>query len=250
MDRKIRVGGVSYLNTKPLVYGLEKGMMNEQVKIIYDYPAAIAAMLLSDEIDVGLVPVAIIPKLKEAHIITDYCIGTENEVASVCLFSEVELHKANTIMLDYQSRTSSALTKLLVRDYWKLNPDYLATGTDYRQHIKGTTAGLVIGDRALSQRKISPYFYDLGSAWKDLTGLPFVFAMWVSNKKLDDNFIQSFNAATGAGMRAIDEIIAQNPYPLFDLKKYFTQYISYTLDSRKREGLELFLKKLAAADKP
>ena len=241
MERKIRVGGVSYLNTKPLVYGLEKGMMNEQVKIIYDYPAAIAAMLLSDEIDVGLVPVAIIPKLKEAHIITDYCIGTENEVASVCLFSEVELHKANTILLDYQSRTSSALTKLLVRDYWKLNPEYLATGTDYRQHIKGTTAGLVIGDRALSQRKISPYFYDLGSAWKDFTGLPFVFAMWVSNKKLDDDFIRQFNEANKFGLENIDKVIASHPFPDYDLYTYYNHNMSYRLNEDKMKGLQTFL---------
>jgi len=215
--------------------------MNEQVKIIYDYPAAIAAMLLSDEIDVGLVPVAIIPKLKEAHIITDYCIGTENEVASVCLFSEVELHKANTILLDYQSRTSSALTKLLVRDYWKLNPEYLATGTDYRQHIKGTTAGLVIGDRALSQRKISPYFYDLGSAWKDFTGLPFVFAMWVSNKKLDDDFIRQFNEANKFGLENIDKVIASHPFPDYDLYTYYNHNMSYRLNEDKMKGLQTFL---------
>jgi chorismate dehydratase len=241
LERKIRVGAVSYLNTKPLVYGLENGMMSEQVRIIYDYPAAIAAMLLSDEIDVGLVPVAIIPKLKEAHIITDYCIGTENEVASVCLFSEVELHKADKILLDYQSRTSAALTKLLVRDYWKLKPEYLATGTDYRQHIRGTTAGLVIGDRALSQRKISPYIYDLGSAWKDFTGLPFVFATWVSNKKLDDAFISQFNEVNKSGLENIDKVIASHPFADYDLHTYYSHNMSYRLTGDKMKGLQSFL---------
>ena len=82
---------MSYLNTKPLVYGLEKGLMKDAIELVYDYPSRVAAMLMNDEIDVGLVPVAIIPKLKQAHIITDYCIGSEGEVASVCIFSELPL---------------------------------------------------------------------------------------------------------------------------------------------------------------
>jgi chorismate dehydratase len=127
LERKIRVGAVSYLNTRPLVYGLENGCMQDEIQLTYDYPSKIAALLMNDDIDVGLVPVAIIPKLKEAHIITDFCIGAENEVASVCLFSEVELHEAKKILLDYQSRTSSALTRLLIRDYWKLDPEFLPT---------------------------------------------------------------------------------------------------------------------------
>ena len=80
--RKIKVGAVSYLNTKPLVYGFQQGLMKNSIELIEDYPASIAGMLLNDEIDLGLVPVAIIPRLKEFHIISDYCIGTTGEVAS------------------------------------------------------------------------------------------------------------------------------------------------------------------------
>ncbi|MEO5595045.1 MAG: MqnA/MqnD/SBP family protein, partial [Chitinophagaceae bacterium] len=119
---------------------------------------------------------------------------------------------------------------------------------DFRQHIKGTTAGLVIGDRAFEQRMVAAYVYDLGKAWKDLTGLPFVFAAWISNKKLDLDFIRAFNAATGAGVHVLNEIVEQNPYALFDLKKYFTEHISYTLDDEKKAGLNLFLEKLKAME--
>jgi chorismate dehydratase len=201
-------------------------------------------MLLNDEIDVGLVPVAIIPKLKEHYIISDYCIGASGEVASVCLFSDVPIEQVQEVLLDYQSRTSVRLARILLKEYWKVSPLLTDAKADFREHINGTTAGLVIGDRAFEQRKVSAYVYDLGKAWKDLTGLSFVFAAWISNKKLDDDFITVFNAATGAGIQVIDKIVAQNPYSLFDLKKYFTQHISYILDDNKKAGLNLFLEKL------
>lgn len=243
-QKKIRVGAVSYLNTKPLVYGFEQGMMKEEITLINDYPARIASMLLNDEIDVGLVPVAIIPEMEQWHIISDYCIGTEGEVASVCLFSETPLENIEKVLLDYQSRTSVALAKVLIREYWKISPELIHANEDFRDHIKGTTAGLVIGDRALQQRKISPYIYDLGAAWKAHTGLPFIFAAWVSNKQLDDDFIKSFNKANKVGLDNIEEVVRLNPYKLFDLKKYYTQYINYDLDDQKKKGMELFLQQL------
>lgn len=247
MQKKIRVGAVSYLNTKPLVYGFEQGMMKEEIDLINDYPSRIAAMLLNDEIDVGLVPVAIIPELKHWHIISDYCIGAEGEVASVCLFSETPLESINKILLDYQSRTSVALAKILIREYWKISPELISAGEDYRDFIRGSTAGLVIGDRALQQRKISPYVYDLGAAWKAFTGLPFVFAAWISNKELDADFITLFNQANKTGLDNIDEVVRLNAYELFDLKKYYTHHINYYLDDPKRKGMKLFLEKLPAS---
>ena len=152
------------------------------------------------------------------------------------------------VLLDYQSRTSVRLAKILLKEYWKVMPLLTDAKADFREHIRDTTAGLVIGDRAFEQRKVSAYLYDLGKAWKDLTGLPFVFAAWISNKKLEDDFVAGFNEATGAGMQQIDTIVAQNPYPLFNLKKYFTEHISYTLDAEKKAGLNLFLEKLKQFD--
>lgn len=245
MSKKIRVGAVNYLNTKPLIYGFEHGEMKEQVDLVLEYPSKIADMLLYDHIDVGLVPVAVIPELKEHYIISEYCIGCDGEVGSVCLFSEVPLEEIDSILLDYQSKTSVELLKILIKEHWKFNPEIIFTTEDYRRQINGTTAGLIIGDRALEQRKISKYKYDLGLEWKKFTGLPFVFAAWVSNKKIDPLFIQSFNNANLYGLQQIDKVVAENESKSFDLKAYYTSYINYNFNESAKNGLASFIEKIS-----
>lgn len=241
MDRKIRVGAVSYLNTKPLLYGIQHSPLIRDIELTIDYPARIASMLLKDEIDIGLVPVAIIPKLDAFYINGNFCIGSNGPVASVCLFSDSPMDKIERVLLDYQSRTSVELVKILLKEHWRISPELVDAGKDFRDHIRGNTAGVVIGDRALEQRRISPYIYDLGEAWKEMTGLPFVFAAWISNKSLDPDFIRQFDEANRSGLEQIDKVVADNPYPVFDLHDYFTRCLDYRLDERKRKGLEKFL---------
>jgi chorismate dehydratase len=245
LHKTVRVGAVSYLNTKPLLHGWKHGFEIPNAQLIEAFPARVADMLLNDEIDVGLVPVAIIPRLQEAHIITDYCIGANGPVASVCLFSEVPIHKVERVLLDYQSRTSIALAQVLMKHYWKISSALEPAKEDFRDHINGTTAAVVIGDRAFEQRLQSTYIYDLAEAWKAFTGLPFVFAAWVANKQLPVEFIDRFNEANGIGLENIEAVVAENPYTKFDLHIYFTENISYRLTDEKRKGLQLFLDYLA-----
>jgi len=243
---KIRVAAVSYLNTKPLLYGIIHHPVSAQIELIEDYPAKIAQMLIDDEVDIGLIPVAATLKLREWHTVTDYCIGANGPVASVCIFSEVPMDEIETVYLDYQSRTSVNLAKVLLKEYWKKDVMFLdAKGEDFRQRICETTAGVVIGDRALKQRQHSSFIYDLAEAWKLHTGLPFVFAAWIANKKLPAEFEHLFNEANSLGFDHIDEIVLQNPFDAFDLKKYYTQCIDYNLDEEKRKAMQLFLGKLS-----
>ncbi|KAA2238526.1 menaquinone biosynthesis protein [Chitinophaga agrisoli] len=241
MERKVKVAAVSYLNTKPLLYGFKNHPVMKMTELTMDYPSVIARQLIEGSVDVALVPVAVIPKMQESHIISDFCIGAEGPVASVCLFSQVPLQEIKRIYLDYQSRTSVALLKLLVRDFWKLDVELIETSDDYQHLIGGTDAGLVIGDRALAQRKVSAYIYDLAEAWMRFTSLPFVFAAWVSNKPLPVEFIQEFNNANSIGIHNIPAVVAENPYPVFDLTAYYTQHISYPLTPAKRQGMQKFL---------
>ena len=212
--------------------------------LVMDYPSNIASMLLKDEIDIGLVPIAILPALKEYHIISDYCIACDGEVASVCLFSEVPINEITTILLDYQSQTSVALLRILLKDHWGINPILVDSSAGYETSITGTTAGLVIGDRALLQRNKSKYSYDLGLAWKEFTGLPFVFAVWVSNKAMDEQFIEKFNISNGLGIIEIKSLVATNFFAGYDLSFYYKKNIIFKPEFDKLEVITLFLDKL------
>lgn len=242
---KIKVGAVSYLNTRPLIYGVKRSAeLMQQIDLIEEYPAKVAAMLIEGTIDVGLVPVAIIPKLKEAYLVSDFCIGATEAVASVSLFSEVPMEQIEKVLLDYQSRTSINLAKVLLKHYWKKDVEFVSAYENYQEDIKGTTAGVVIGDRALELNGKLPYIYDLAEAWIDFTGLPFVFATWVANKPLPEDFLKLFNEANGIGFSHLEEIVRKENYKACDLYNYYTKNISYSLDESKRKGLALYLQYL------
>lgn len=245
MKRKIRVGVINYLNTRPLLYGLKMPPVNELIEVTEDYPAHLAEKLLAGDIDLGLVPVATIKKLPQYFINGSFCIGAIGDVASVCLFSDVPLEKIKTIYLDYQSRSSVALLQWLAKNYWKIDAEFSAVADEsYIEMIKGNVAGLVIGDRALKHRGKTKYIFDLAGEWKAATGLPFVFAAWVSTKRLPDDFIEMFDAANEYGLKHLDEVIAQSPTNIYDLKKYYAQDLSYYLDDAKRRGMQLFLESI------
>ncbi|TAN15699.1 MAG: hypothetical protein EPN37_09310 [Chitinophagaceae bacterium] len=243
---KIKVAAVSYLNTKPLLYGLQHSLFQHEIELSVDYPSKIGQQLIDNEVDVGLIPVALIPKLSEYHIISDYCIGATGPVASVCLFSEVPVEEITGVYLDYQSRSSVALARFLLKNYWKISPAFLRAAPGYEDQIKDTVAGVVIGDRALKKREECNHIYDLAEAWIKHTGLPMVFAAWISNKELPKDFTERFNEATGMGTNGdvLQKVIEENPCDFFDLNKYFTQHISYILDNEKRKGLKKFLEVL------
>ena len=157
-NSKISISVVSYLNSKPFIYGLRSANFNVEVEIMEDTPTICAEKLLNGQADIGLIPVAVIPQLKEHFIISNYCIGADGNVNSVMLFSEVPLEKIKTILLDYQSRTSVLLTQLLAKKFWNINPKWQTTSTEYEKQIHGETAGIVIGDRALFLKNKLNYY--------------------------------------------------------------------------------------------
>lgn len=237
---------MSYLNALPLVYGLKEKSFENTGEVLFQYPSMLAQSLIDDVIDVALVPVATIPLLPYAEIISDYCIGASGPVATVCLFSDVPLREITQVYADYQSRSSVALLKILIKEHWKIEPEILQGTPGFEEKISGTTAGLVIGDRAFIQAKKSTYAYDLAEHWIAFTGLPFVFAAWIANKKLPACFVAKFNEVTASGLQHLPEIAASANYRHYDLLHYYRHDIDYTLDAGKRKGLALFLQKLSA----
>jgi len=237
---------VSYLNTRPLLLGMEQSPFKERIELMKAYPAQIAQALLDDTIDIGLVPVAVMPLLKHPQLVSKYVIGTEGEVASVALFSQVPMDQIEKVYLDYQSRTSVALAKILFKQFWKKEVEFLNATEGYINQIHGNTAGIIIGDRALVSLDKFEHIYDLGLAWKAYSGLPFVFAAWVANKPIPLEFMEAFDAANGYGLSHLEDVIALIPAneQVYDLHKYYTENISYELTPEKKAGLGKFLEAL------
>ena len=245
----LKISAVSYLNTIPFVHGLKQSELIKIIDLQLDYPSICAEKLINGIVDLALVPVAVIPKLKEAHIISDYCIGANGAVDTVCLYSDVPIEEIESIALDYQSRTSVALLKILLKEYWQLKPELTKVDIGFEYNIKGNHAALVIGDRAFALNTKHAYIYDLPAIWKEMTGLPFVFAAWVANKKLPQNFISNFNTALEKGLSDIDRALALegDNYPnCTHPEDYLNNKISYNLDAEKKKGMELFMKKVSA----
>lgn len=246
---KYKVSAVSYLNTIPFIYGLKNSPIFDQIELTLDFPALCADKLLNNQVDIGLIPVATIPKIKNAQIISDYCIGSDGKVDTVCLYSDVPIEEIQTIALDYQSRTSVALLNILLQEYWQVKPELNNTELGFEDKIKGKHAALVIGDRAFELNAKHQYIYDLSAIWKKMTGLPFVFAVWVSNAKLPQDFIAAFNQALENGLTDIDKAIAlegDNYSNCENPEDYLNHKISYLLDAEKQKGMALFLEKLVS----
>lgn len=240
---KIRMTAVSYLNTKPLLFGLVKSGLSEKIDLHLDIPSVCAKKLVEGEADLGLVPVAIIPELPTPRIVSDYCIGSEGTVRTVGIFSERPLAEVRRIYLDFHSRTSVQLCRYLLSAHWNLSPELLPAKPGFEALVEGDTAALIIGDRAIAYEHRYPFFYDLGEAWKQHSGLPFVYAAWVANRELDPGFLAELNRSFALGLADLPQLmyLIPSPYPSFDLQEYYTKNISYLLDSPKRKALDRFL---------
>ncbi len=241
----VRISAVSYLNTKPFLHGLEISPVND-ISISLDIPSECARKLLENEVDLGLIPVAMIPRLKEAHILPGYCIGSDGPVESVKLYSQVPLAEIKTIYLDYHSRTSVTLARILANEFWKISPEWKKAEAGFESAVSGTTAAVIIGDRTFTLNGTFNYEFDLSEEWKKLTGLPFVFACWVSNKKLDESFIAAFCDALEAGLQDIGKVIEEESpkYLPFNVEKYLLQSLNLRLNEHGKTAISLFLAKM------
>lgn len=232
---KIKVSAVSYTNTLPFLQGIKASSeLSNQINLSVDVPAECARKVIQNEVDLGIIPIAALTKIPNYYIITDYCIGSNGPVDSVFIFSTKPIHEIQSLRLDTQSRTSNGLARILLKYYWK---------QDVEVKMKGEAdAFVLIGDRTFGQKDQVPYAYDLGEIWKEFTGLPFAFAVWVANKELPAKFVQDFNQALREGVSHPEDVIpGLKNYPNFDYKYYLTQNLDFNLDSQKRLAIEKYL---------
>lgn len=239
---KHTVSIVNYYNTTPFLYGINHSGFKSQINLELDIPSVCAQKLKNKQVEIGLVPVAILPELESYQIITDYCIGAVGKVDSVKLFSEKPLEELTHVLLDYQSKTSVNLVQVLNKHFWKKDIQFINATEGFEKHISGTTGAVIIGDRTFGLTSY-PYQYDLAEEWQKFTSLPFVFACWVSNVPLEESFINEFNKTLAFGVDHIEEAVIEKPNHALGDKAldYLKNKISYHLDADKRKALEKFL---------
>ncbi len=242
----IKISIVNYTNTLPFKWALKRSDLISEIDLQEDIPSICAQKLKFNQVDLALVPVALLAELDTYFIETDFCIGANGAVDSVKLYSYVPLSEIKTITLDYQSKTSITLAKLLCKFFWKINVEFLNAKPNYEKNISNENAAVVIGDRTFALNNTFKYEYDLSQEWQKFTGLPFVFAAWVSLQKLNANFIFKFNAVLKHGVNNCFQAINENEL-LLPISKdkafnYLTKKIDYNLDLKKMEALNLFLK--------
>lgn len=246
MSALLRVSAVSYLNTAPFVYGLQQTPIASSIKLSLDFPAECSRKLLADDVDIGLVPVATLLDMPHYNIVSDYCLGTLGKVRTVSLLSNSPLENIETIFLDFQSRTSNLLVKILAKDLWNKEFQWVSTETTPSiANIQLKQGIIAIGDKVFEFENSFVYNYDLATEWKKFTSLPFVFAVWAANKQVPNGFSETFGSALKFGVENIPLAIQSysntklNPEEAYN---YLTNNISYSLDQQKRKALELFLK--------
>lgn len=246
----VRLGAVSYLNTKPLVFGLEA--RPDLFTVRFDVPAQCAALLHESRIDLGLIP-AIEYLRGEYRIVPGVAIASDGAVASVAVFSKVPVERIASIAMDISSRTSVALTRVLCAQRWGIAPKFLPAEPDLRSMLARSDAALIIGDAALTIDYTAAGLnkIDLGSEWKEFTGLPFVYAMWCGrDAACRPEHVEELNAARQRGVRQIGEI-ARREAPGDDgrqamVANYLRDNLRYGLGESEIAGLRRF-HELAAA---
>lgn len=242
------IAAVSYLNTIPFIYGIEHADSPLRAELLLCPPADCARNIASGKADIALIPAEAARTIPDVDIVTDYCIGASGPVRSVTLLSNDPLEKIESVYLDPHSLTSVKLGRILARELWDIAPRWIPLD-DYEILAKppSRSAFILIGDKVFDRENDFAYNTDLASEWQKMTGLPFVFAVWVARKGIPPQEIELLNRALGFGIGHIPQAIEQYGYSHLEYAAdYLTRNIDFKFNAPKREALELFWKKGAA----
>lgn len=244
MTAQLQIGAVSYLNSRPLVEGLA-GLL-PAANLTLDYPSRLADALAAGRMDVALIPSIEYFRRPGYEVISDACVAARGEVLSVKLYCRVHPGNIRTLALDEGSRTSAALTKVILAERYGVIPQTEQLRMDSTTVDSKADAVLLIGDRAMHNPTESfVEVMDLGQFWYDWTGLPFVFAMWVARQEANTEGVEeALSQARDLGKSRISEI-ARDEAPRLGISEelafnYLTKNLHYHLTSAERSGLKLF----------
>src|SRR3954464_3820873 len=256
--RRLKISAISFLNTAPLMWDFEHPTPEsrdvlDKFEFSYTVPSKCAQALQDGTADIGIIPSITFATIPGLAILPDVAIASKNQVRSILLVLNKPIHQVRTVALDTSSRTSVALTKILLSKFFAgPEREYIAMDPDVDKMLASCDAGLLIGDAALQVNRIQYEAIDLAESWRTFTGKPFVFAFWAvrmaaladwpEKYELADVFCQSRDH--GLEPQNVDRL-AREWAPKIglseaDVHDYLTKNIHYYLDAENSDGLELF----------
>ena len=238
----LTIGSVSYLNAKPLIYGLD-GPDNRDLKLVLDVPSKLGDGLRDKRFDVALLPVIDIQRIEGLNLLTSGGIGCDGPTLTVRIFSARPIDQIKTLACDPDSHTSVALARVILAEKYGIRPEFI--------ELQGTKtqlcdARLLIGDKVVCEEPAGLEFQlDLGAAWKEMTGLPFVFAIWVAREGVVlRDLAERLEIAKREGLRHVSEIIARHAvprgWPAGVALQYMTMYLKYDITPLHLEAIRRF----------
>ena len=245
---KLRVGIVNFLNSKPLAWGFLKGHHADLFAPSYHPPALVARLLAQGNIDIGLIPSIEVQRIPGLTVLPDLCVASNHEVRSVILVSRCPPEEIRKVALDQNSRTSAALLRILLRERYGLDPEYVQERPDPERMLEENDAALVIGDPALKVDRERFRVIDLAGEWNALTGLPFTFAVWAVRPGVDlPELPFYFKSSLRYGLSSLDNLVRESAAELElereDVHSYLTENLHFFLRQDEIAGLEEFYRR-------
>ncbi|MDQ2799959.1 MAG: menaquinone biosynthesis protein [Armatimonadota bacterium] len=243
----IVIGSVPYLNEKPLTRwfshtneGLASG-----IEVVYAVPSHLARMLADGEIAAALVSSFEYFRTPGYAIAPDVSISGQDDIESVRAFSRLPWRKIESVALDTSSLTSAALLKILLAEQFDSHPAFLNHAPDLEAMLQVADAGLLIGDKGMLAQGDGLNALDLGRAWRRLTGLPFVYAVWLGkSENLTPPLIAALKQAKEWGQTQIAIIAREQAAhlncPEAQCRHYLAEVMDYDLGDEHQQALALF----------
>lgn len=244
--KPIRIGAISFLNAKPIFYGLELNGGGQFVTLDTHLPAENVQYLRDGELDVGLIPSIEYARNDDLYLVPGVAIGSDGPVASVKLFSKVPVERIKSIAVDERSRTSTTMLKILCAEHFKITPEYVPAEPDETAMLERYDACMIFGDEALYIKKAGSHVIDLGAEWKAFSSYPFIYAFLAGHPgAVEPEHIALIRHSLNLGLDNIRKIASNHPSPCRSdaaelNRKYLEENIQYQFGERELDGLKLF----------
>jgi len=284
---KLRISVVEFLNTAPLVWGFTDGPLQGRYDLSFHVPSQCAEALRSGQVDVAIIPAIEYQRMDGMVVLPDMAVAAKGEVRSILVLAKRPIDMARRLALDTDSRSSVALTRLLCRNLWRINPEFIDAPPDPSAMLAEADAALLIGDPALRVRLMvdalgksagnlvaskqpdgstccgganelpvpgvdTLFVYDVAQQWREMTGKPCVLAVWVGRREvITPEVVVDFQASKQYGLSHIGEIAEaaalKLELPPRALEIYLRDHIDFSLDAENVAGLQLYFRMAADA---